>query len=129
MNRALEKKLDYAFKRWVRFRDTEQHGTTRAGRCCSCGAWKLFDELDGGHFINVRWRSTRWHEKNVHAQCRSCNRFDEGNAAGYALFMLDKYGKDTVDYLRALSRETAKFSDFEGELMLKDYRARLKAFK
>lgn len=127
MNRTLEKKLDYAFKRWVRFRDTEPHGDTRTGRCCSCGGYKLFDELDGGHFINVKWRATRWHEQNAHAQCRACNRFDEGNAAGYAIFMLNKYGQKQVEYLMALSKTAAKWTDFDGELMLKDYRQRLKA--
>lgn len=126
MNKALEKKLDYAFKRWIRFRDTEEAQGIRWGKCCSCGKNCPFDELDGGHFINTRWRATRWHEENVHAQCRSCNRFDEGNAVGYTLFMVDKYGRERVEYLHALSRTYAGFTDSEGELMLKDYRQRLK---
>ena len=71
--------------------------------------------------------ATRWREDNVHAQCRSDNRFQEGDAAGYALFMLDKYGREHVEYLRALSRETAKFTIPEIELMIADYKARLHA--
>ena len=40
--------------------------------------------------------------------------------------MLDKYGRERVEYLRALSRTTAKFTDTEGELMIKEYRQKLK---
>lgn len=64
---------------------------------------------------------TRWREDNVHAQCRACNRFDEGNAAGYTLFMIDKYGKQHVEYLRSLSREYAGFSEEDILLLIKHY--------
>ena len=72
-----------------------------------------------------KWRATRWHPQNVHVQCISCNRFGEGDAAGYALYMLDRYGKNKVEFLRALSRETAKLTDSEGELMIKDLKLKL----
>ena len=122
MNKKLEKKLDKAFSEYIRFRDTRGG----FGRCVSCGAYKDYGQLDAGHFINRKWRATRWHEDNVHAQCIPCNRFSEGDAAGYALYMLDRYGRDKVDYLRSLSRTTAKFTDSEGELMLLDFKKKLK---
>ncbi len=93
-------------------------------KCCSCGQLKDIKQADAGHFINRKWMMTRWREDNVHAQCRACNRFDEGNAAGYAMFMIEKYGKKHVDYLEGIKRQTANFSDFEGELMLKDFKRR-----
>lgn len=125
MNKSLVKKIDYAFKRYIRLRDTENG----VFKCCSCGTYKPYAQADGGHFINVRWMPTRWREDNVHGQCSSCNRFDEGNAAGYALFMIDKYGKKHVDYLLALSRETARYTDSEGEFLLKEYRTKYKALE
>lgn len=117
------KRLDIVFKKWIRNRDCPEG----YGNCCSCGKYVLYGDTDGGHFINCRWMATRWREDNVHAQCRSCNRFDEGNGPGYNAFMLDKYGKKHVEYLRALSRETAQFTIPEIELMIKDYRERLRA--
>jgi hypothetical protein len=114
------KKLDTVFSKFVRQRDMENG----YGKCCSCK--KLIEAGDAGHFINRRWYSTRWHEQNVHLQCLSCNRFQEGNAAGYALFMLDKYGKEHVEYLQALSREPARYSLSDINLMIADYRQRLK---
>jgi hypothetical protein len=87
---------------------------------------KPLGQADAGHFINRRWMATRWREDNVHAQCRSCNRFDEGAGAGYTLFMIDKYGREHVEYLRLIKNETMKFSDFEVDLMLKEYKAKNK---
>lgn len=117
------KRLDTVFKKWIRMRDCPEG----YGNCCSCGKYVLYSETDGGHFINCRWMATRWREDNVHAQCRSCNRFDEGNGPGYMTFMLETYGKDHVDYLRALSREIARFTVPEIELLIIDYRKRLRA--
>lgn len=125
MKKTLEKKLDVVFSQYIRNKET------KAGfaKCCSCGNFKPYEELDAGHFINRKWRSTRWHEDNVHAQCIACNRFDEGNSAGYAVYMLDRYGRDRVDYLLSLSRTTAKFTDFDGEMMIKLYKQKLKELK
>jgi 5-methylcytosine-specific restriction endonuclease McrA len=123
MKKTIEKRLDKAFSDYIRKRDTKDG----YGKCCSCGRLKPYSELDCGHFINRKWRATRWHEENSHAQCIACNRFGESDAGGYALFMLDKYGREKIEYLRALSRETAKFTDIEGELMVKAYRDKLKA--
>jgi hypothetical protein len=125
MNKKLEKKLDVVFSKYIRAMETKQG----YGTCVSCKALKPFEQFDAGHFINRKWRATRWHEDNVHIQCRSCNRFDEGNSAGYALYMLERYGKNHLEYLQGLSRETAKFTDSEGELLLNDYKKKLKALQ
>ena len=48
----------------------------------------LWKEADNGHFINRKHMSLRFSETNCNAQCRSCNRFDEGNMTGYNLGMI-----------------------------------------
>lgn len=115
-------RLDVVFGKFIRRRDTENG----YGKCCSCNKIISYRDGDSGHFVNRRWMATRWREDNSHFQCRSCNRFEEGNAAGYALFMLDKYGREHVEYLRALSRETARFTIPEIELLITEYKNRLK---
>lgn len=120
---AAVKRLDTVFSLFIRQRDTENG----YGRCCSSGKIIPYESGDAGHFINRRKMSTRWHEDNVHFQSRYDNRFGEGNAAGYALFMIEKYGKEHVEYLRALSEEPAHFTVPEIELMIKDYKQRLKS--
>lgn len=90
---------------------------------------KTYDKADAGHFINRKWLSTRWREDNVHAQCSACNRFDEGNAAGYARFMDRTYGAAHVDYLMSIKRQTQQWSDFDLDMMIADYRKRVKDLK
>ena len=43
-------------------------------------------------------------ERNIHAQCKPCNGFHQGNPQAYREFMLDKYGQDTIDVLNFLDK-------------------------
>jgi hypothetical protein len=78
-------KLDRIFSQYIRLRDADQNGYIR---CISCGKIVLWKEADNGHFINRKHMSLRFSETNCNAQCRSCNRFDEGNMTGYNLGMI-----------------------------------------
>jgi hypothetical protein len=129
VKKTIEKKLDKVFSQYIRLRDTEEMDGIRVGVCCSSGKRITYEQGDAGHFINRKWRATRWHEENVHLQSISDNRFNEGNPAGYALFMIEKYGKEHVEYLLALSRERAGFTDSDGELMIKEYKKKIKGLK
>lgn len=119
-DKKLVKKLDKVHRLYIRKRDAKDGYF----RCCSCNTLTLYENGDAGHWINCKWMATRWRDDNVHSQCRPCNRFDEGNGPGYTVFMINKYGQKHVDYLLALKRETAKFTDTELELMIKDYQKR-----
>lgn len=122
------RKLDKVFSEYIRRRDCRGAlPMAKFGRCCSCRQLISFANCDAGHFIGRRFMSTRWREDNVHGQCRSCNRFQEGNGVGYTLFMIDKYGREHVEYLQALSKETTKFTVSEIELIIKEYREKIKA--
>lgn len=116
----LIKKLDKVFSLYIRKRDSDDG----AFYCCSCRQWKPDDQADAGHYINRSHMATRWREDNVHSQCRKCNRFEEGNAAGYTIFMLQRYGYPRIELLAAMSRETANWSESDLELMIKDYQKR-----
>lgn len=121
-NKKLVKKLDKVFSEYIRKRDSKDGYF----KCCSCGKLKPYQQADAGHFINRRWMATRWREDNVYSQCRSCNRFDEGNAVGYTLFMIKKHGQQHVEYLQALKQETMLYSDFDLEMMIRDYKQKIK---
>ena len=121
-DKKLVKKLDIIFSKFIRSRDNNNG----MFKCCSCGQYKPYEQADCGHFINRRWMATRFREDNCHAQCRSCNRFDEGNAVGYTMFMIDKYGKEHVEYLQAIKNAGYKYTDFELEVLIKEYKQKLK---
>ena len=101
---------DRWFSLYIRLRDANNDGEVS---CCSCGKQIFWQDSDAGHFIPRQHRSTRYHEKNVHAQCRKCNRFDNGNPGGYSLFLIREYGIKTVEGLTELSHQAAKWTQFE----------------
>jgi uncharacterized C2H2 Zn-finger protein len=86
---SLKSKLDKVFSQYIRLRDMLP-GTTLF-KCISCGNIYSITKADCGHYINRSHMSTRFSEVNCNAQCRDCNRFDEGNMSGYRQGLIRKY--------------------------------------
>lgn len=125
-SKSVVKRMDTVFSKYIRARDTLPGYMVPMFICCSCGQMKPYASADAGHFINRRWMALRWDETNVHAQCSACNRFDEGNSAGYAVFMIKKYGQAHVDKLLALKNQPQHWLDYELEILIKEYRQKTK---
>lgn len=124
-SQAVIKKMDTVFQRYIRLRDTKGEYFI----CCSCGAMKDKSQIQAGHWINRRWMATRWREDNVHGQCISCNMYDEGNGPGYTRFMQRTYGDKHVEYLLAIKNEQMLYHNFEVELLIKEYKKKIKELK
>lgn len=116
--------LDRVFSEWIRRRDSDPH--TGLGRCISCKKIVHWKEADAGHFVNRKHLSLRYDEKNVNLQCRSCNRFDEGNVIGYNHGIIEKYGDGVIEYLRVKKHNSCKLGKFETDLLKKIYKAKIK---
>ena len=121
---ALKAKLDRVFSQYIRLRD--MIGNTKTFQCVSCGKIKPISQADCGHYINRQHMATRFSEMNCNAQCRSCNRFDEGNIQGYRRGLVQKYGEQRVLLLEAQKYEMKKYTEFEYEILIKYYRAEIK---
>lgn len=109
-----------AFSLYIRVRDAAPF--TGIVICCTCGRPKHYKEVDAGHF--VPWKSgnaVRYHEQNVHGQCKACNGFEQGSQYAYGQFIDKKYGPGTADRLWVLSRATVKLFDFELAVMAKEW--------
>lgn len=125
MKRQTEiQKLDRIFSKFIRLRDCDNNG---AGFCISCGKPITFNTSDCGHYINRKHMSTRFDEQNCNAQCRACNRFDEGNIQGYRKGLIEKYGEDAVELLEIKKFNTCKIGSFEINQLIKIYREKIKA--
>lgn len=122
----LVEKLDNVFSMFIRLRDMLPGG---AFKCISCGRVLPFDQADCGHYINRKHMSLRFSEKNCNAQCRSCNRFDEGNIQGYRRGLIAKYGEPIVIWLEATKNEENKISEFELKAMIDNYKKEVKRLK
>ena len=96
------------FSQYVRLRD--RISCTDNCACISCGAVGHWKSFDAGHFVpRDRW-TTRYHEKNVNAQCQKCNRFSDGNQYQHGRGIDNKYGEGTADYLQSIGKRTNKLS-------------------
>lgn len=119
------RKADEAFSKFIRWRDSQPYGGA-AFKCISCGRVLPIQQADCGHYINRQHMATRFSELNCNAQCRKCNRFDEGNASGYRKGLIEKIGEDKVEMLEAMKHTSHKLSVFDLEAISKHYRDLLK---
>lgn len=73
--------------------------------------------------------STRFNEDNCNAQCKSCNRFDEGNIYNYRMRLMSKIGENRVLLLEAQKNQIYKYSDFELIALIEHYKLEVKRLK
>jgi len=112
----LKNKLWKLTSEYIRRRDADENGIVA---CCTCGKEKHWKEMDAGHYIpQARGNATRWDLSNIHAQCRRCNGFLEGNSAEYSVYIDNRYGKGYAESLRLKSHQTVKFSESDYQLMI-----------
>jgi hypothetical protein len=124
---AAEKKAWRAFSRYIRLRDC-------AGAeyfvCPTCGRTVPADQADAGHYISRVRKAVLFDEMNVHAQCRKCNRFQEGNHFIYRGFLVSVYGEERVAALEARARIAGGGHSTGDLLILADqYNKKFKALK
>jgi len=98
----LKKEVQRIFNKWIRERDKDIP-------CISCG--KHSDKVDAGHFIAQGSSGyLRYHEGNVHKQCKSCNRFKHGNLLEYRINLVKKIGQENVEWLENHRNKTKKWT-------------------
>lgn len=125
-SRSLEDKLWRVFSEYIRLRDTNDLGY---GPCCSCGRMLHWKDGDAGHFVGRRHKSLKFNERNVHLQCRSCNRFNAGEQYVYGKFLDRKYGPGTAEMLVALAKTSVRTADVVYALLIDDYKKRVAHLK
>jgi len=104
---AIKETIRRKFSEYVRRRDALEYQNecpeTPASycRCCVCGTVRPWKEFDAGHWIDRRFEPTRFAKRNVHAQCRKCNRTSNPEIKDkYRLFIENKYGLTAAAALR-----------------------------
>ncbi len=96
----LKKSVQDLANKYARLRDCDGNG---GAACISCGKWFSYEQLDGGHYIPTTVSSTRFDERNIHAQCHRCNRFLHANLRGYFRGLEKKLGRSGLDDLEAIA--------------------------
>lgn len=119
----LKKKLDKVFNEFIRLRDQNK-------KCISCNReLRLKENMDAGHYIPKTYLATRWDEKNVNGQCSSCNRFGHGNLSGYAIGLMNRYGKDILNSLDIKKRSSTKMYFGDYEVLINFYKHKVREVK
>jgi hypothetical protein len=90
---------------------------------------KPIEEADAGHYISRVRKGVMFDEMNVHAQCRHCNRFQEGNHFFYRKWLIEKYGEAAVEELEERAQMGGGYSASDLLLLADVYRDRLKELK
>lgn len=122
---ALIEKLDKVFSKVIRLRDSVDGYNI----CITCFLIFPITKLDAGHFMNRDRMATRYDEKNVQPQCRSCNRFKGGRQAEFGIELDKKYGEGTARGLIEKSHTTKKFYVDELSELLSYYKEQIALLK
>lgn len=102
-NSDLKKEVQVVFNKWVRDRDCDE-------LCLACKTYS--GEMDASHLIAQGSSSfLRYHPHNVNNTCVSCNRFMNGNIDQYEINLIEKIGKDSVNWLHENKRHVCKYSN------------------
>ena len=91
---TLKRKIDVLWSKYIRNRDSDRFGFAS---CVTCGRRDRIDNMDCGHYMSRGFMATRWDEKNCAAQCRKCNRYQEGRHGAFAQAINTRYGPGTAE--------------------------------
>lgn len=119
------------FSKFIRLRDTDP--STLMAKCPTCGEYKSLltkqgysPDLHAGHFISRDRKATKYDEKNVHAQCITCNTFHAGKQFEMSLFIDKKYGPGTAESLLIKSKQFCKRTKYDLKVLSDHYRGKVK---
>ncbi len=100
--------------------------------CCTCGRVRSFRQIDAGHFISRGsggGSGVYFDERNIHAQCKSCNAFHQGKTLEYNDFMQEKYGLEVIDELRIKDKLVQRRCSLEYHALIEFYKGAYEALE
>ena len=109
----LKRQAQKVFNAYIRRRD--------AGKgCISCG--KAQAEHCGHYISQGSSGLLRYNELNCNLQCAACNVWKRGNLIEYRINLIDKIGKDMVEWLENNRHDVKKWKREELEEIIKKYK-------
>ena len=102
--------LDELYSLYIRNRDK---------RCVTCGTT---DDLTNGHLRSRASYSTRWDDRNCHAQCKGCNLLHEHDPSKFDEFFIGKFGLEAWHENNRKYRTPRQFKSWELAEMIAKYR-------
>lgn len=106
----LKKTLDKIYSKYIRMRDALiTTSTLERAKCVTCNKVLPIKKMDAGHWRSRQYGATRYDERNVHAQCKGCNKFGNGMEEEHRRFIVGVLGEEVAEELYQLSRQSYHF--------------------
>lgn len=105
---AKRKAMEYAdrwFSQWIRLRDSDEQGFIV---CVTSGKRMWWKDSDCGHYISRAKMSTRYDERNAHAQGGMANRFQGGHFLEHGMAVDRIHGEGTRAALEQKAMQPCK---------------------
>ena len=113
----LKKTLWKLVSKWVR---------THEDHCYTCRKFLPWKKRTAGHFwTQGGHQRTRFELMNVHTQCVSCNSFNSGNLAPYAIRLVEDYGVAAFQSLHRRANDSTPWEKQELEEAIQEYKSKL----
>lgn len=109
------------FSKYIRTRGSKNNWNS----CFTCLRSLPVKELQAGHWLPGRHNSVLFDPRNCHSQCMRCNVFLKGNPVFYYDRMLEIYGSEICEELKALDRTSKQFKVFELLEIEEEYKQKL----
>lgn len=94
-------------------------------QCTTCDTKRHWRQMHAGHFIPKTYDAVYFVEENLWPQCPGCNTFRHGALMEYTLHMIDTYGREGVEWLQGLARNTKPLTVDELLVIEQEYKERL----
>jgi len=79
--------------------------------CFTCGKKGDAKTIDCGHYIKSQLnRTLTFDTRNMHAQCKQCNKHKNGNQDAYAVRLVRLYGADILEEFEKMKYVEKKFN-------------------
>ena len=97
-------KADTLTSQYIRQKYSDHAGNVT---CITCGKVLHWKDSHCAHYIERAAKATRWLEENLKPACPSCNVYrKEFHKREYTLVMVDLYGRDFVEELKVIGKQT-----------------------
>jgi len=125
--RKLKKECWVLFSKLRRMEDCQRTtGTLDYGNCITCSKLVRRTEADAGHFIKRNFAATFFDPRNVHLQCKRCNKYGDGETLKYRRAIIALYGEGVDVELEDKATEEKHFTVPELEELKANLKVKIK---
>lgn len=110
------------FSMFIRLRDSGPDGY---GQCVTCQRNAHWRTMDAGHWITRAKEATLFDERNVHLQCKGCNKWQGGKPSEHKQAIIRKYGPTAPDEIEVKSVRQCKRTENDYLFIEQTYRDRV----